>query len=235
MEDIIDQINEVVQDASRNQVDGSVAIKTLKNARDAILVSRKTSLATLLTHQRELMTVLGIPEGKVTNILTDPLYKDVLIMMGGEVSEALEPLTLATKPWKRTAVDLVGAVSHAKEELIDTFFFFLEACELVGLTAEDIATIYENKRQRNLVRAAGQGRDAVEAFVSGKFKAGDEVKVNVFAAQMAGTKLRLDHYLTKTERWVVTVLEQPIVNDFNPNQQGTQIEVTGEWLLAVAS
>lgn len=113
-------------------------------------------LGDLLRRQRALMDVLGIQAGSVDDILSSVLYKDVLIMLAGEVQEALEPLTLGTKPWK--VVDREQMKAHALEELVDTLFLLLEAFELAGLSATDINDRYEDKRQRNL-RRAGQAKD----------------------------------------------------------------------------
>lgn len=128
-------------------------------------------LADLMTRQRKLMDVLGIEKGPVPDILFSSLYKDVLIMMGGEVHEALEPLTLGTKPWK--IADSAKLRDHALEELVDVFFFVLEAFELAGLSAAEVNRRYEEKRQKNFVRAAGKSRDAMEVAVSAVSTVGD--------------------------------------------------------------
>jgi hypothetical protein len=133
----------------------------------------------LLTKQRELMRVLGVDEP--TDFITSPLYKDVLIMMGGEVQEALEPLCLSTKPWKvRPMAELR---EHAVEELIDVLFFWLEAANLVGLTSDQIKQRYDEKWSRNLQRAAGRLTSHLAVAVS---QEGAAIRVKV-------TNLGSDH------------------------------------------
>lgn len=140
--------------------DWPVVDKLLSEIHQEIIEAQEEpSLTSLMLRQRELMNVLGIPSGPVPDILTSALYKDVLIMMAGEVQEALEPLTLTTKPWKQAVPEKLRA--DATEELVDTLFFFLEAVELAGLTASQIDALYEHKRRKNLVRKAGAGSSAV--------------------------------------------------------------------------
>lgn len=153
-------------------VDSAAAVVTDKAAYSALrqgiaaIESNQESvdLGDLMARQRKLMTVLGIEPGPVPEIMLSLTFKDVLIMMGGEVFETLEPLTLHTKPWKHGELDMQR--EHVLEELVDVLFFLLEAFELAGLSAKDVETRYENKRQTNLIRAAGKSRTVMEVAVA---------------------------------------------------------------------
>jgi len=106
-----------------------------------------------LERQKDLQVALGVTPNPV-DVMTEPIFKDVLIMMAGEVQETLACLLTGTKPWKSGTID---NREHLEEELIDVLFFFLEACNLAGLTAEKIQEKYDAKRKRNLERLAGAG------------------------------------------------------------------------------
>ena len=149
-------------DSAASVIPDKVAYTALKQGIAAIESNQESvDLGDLMARQRKLMNVLGIAKGPVPDILFSPVYKDVLIMMGGEVHEALEPLTLGTKPWK--IADSGELRAHALEELVDVFFFMLEAFELAGLSAKDVEKLYEEKRQRNFVRASGKSQGVLDA------------------------------------------------------------------------
>ena len=149
-------------DSAASVIPDKVAYTALKQGIAAIEGNQEAvDLGDLMARQRKLMNVLGIAKGPVPDILFSPVYKDVLIMMGGEVHEALEPLTLGTKPWK--IADSGELRAHALEELVDVFFFMLEAFELAGLSAKDVEKLYEEKRQRNFVRASGKSQGVLDA------------------------------------------------------------------------
>lgn len=170
-------------DSEAAVVTDKVAYSALKQGIAAIQSNQESvDLSDLLGRQRKLMNVLGIEKGPVPDILFSPLYKDVLIMMGGEVFEALEPLTLGTKPWK--IADSSQLRDHALEELVDVFFFVLEAFELAGLSAAEVERRYEEKRQKNFVRAAGKGRSVMEAKVAEATPVIKDVEHHVLAGAM---------------------------------------------------
>lgn len=104
-------------------------------------------LAHLMNQQRQLMLLLRCPEGPSPDILMDAYFKDILINMGGEVHEALEPLAAGTKPWKDGAVGRSVVREHVLEETVDVLFFLLEAFIRAGLTARDVEKIYLAKRK----------------------------------------------------------------------------------------
>lgn len=115
-----------------------------------------------LERQKDLQVALGVTPNPI-DIMTEPLFKDVLIMMAGEVQETLACLLTATKPWKAGTID---NREHLEEELIDVLFFFLEACNLAGLTAEKIQEKYDAKRKRNLERLKESGKPVTALKVS---------------------------------------------------------------------
>lgn len=110
--------------------------------------SNEISLSSLMKRQRELMTVLGMSERPVEDVLTSPIYKDVLINLMEEVSEALKPTALSTKPWKWAKADELR--EETKEETIDIFFFLMEAWLVAGISPEEVERRYERKRQHIL-------------------------------------------------------------------------------------
>lgn len=109
------------------------------------------------------MEALGISWVPDTSagILTNLLFKDTLVNAAGEVHEALEPLTNATKPWK-VSEPTQQIRDHVIEETVDVLFFLVEAWLLAGLTYTDIASQYEAKYQANLKRIVAKKVNAEE-------------------------------------------------------------------------
>lgn len=128
---------------------GGYASEALKDALEVAVKSlefgQKVSLNDLMSMQRELMNLLGIPNKLVGNPVNSPLYKDTLIMLAGEVQEALEPCTISSKPWKHKAPSEL--LAETTDEVIDVFFFVMEAFLMLGLTPEQVAARYEEKRE----------------------------------------------------------------------------------------
>lgn len=103
----------------------------------------------LLTRQRELMQRLGLDTTPVTT-LDSPLLLEGLVMLAGEVSEALDPLLVRSKPWKQ--VDSARQRQQVEEEVIDILFFWLEVATLLGWDSLEIRRRYLDKWKRNLQR-----------------------------------------------------------------------------------
>lgn len=103
----------------------------------------------LLTRQRELMQRLGLDTTPVTT-LDSPLLLEGLVMLAGEVSEALDPLLVRSKPWKQ--VDSTRQRQQVEEEVIDILFFWLEVATLLGWDSLEIRRRYLDKWKRNLQR-----------------------------------------------------------------------------------
>ena len=126
-----------------------------------ISVERESSLDELVYRQAQLMDMLGISTQPVADILTAPLFKDVLINMAGEAHEALEPLAAGTKPWKN---DREGVRAHVIEEVVDVLFFVLEACILAGMGAKDIERAYLRKWNHIVEKRLGKTEDGNAAL-----------------------------------------------------------------------
>lgn len=107
-----------------------------------------TDLRSLFERQKQLMVMIGMSTQPVDDIVTSLIFKDVLINMMEEVAETLGPITVNTKPWKLAKRDEVR--EHVKEELIDVFFFWLEALIVAGISPDEAVRRYEDKRQYNM-------------------------------------------------------------------------------------
>lgn len=121
-------------------------------------------LEALLNLQRGLMLSLGFTEPLQTDIMSDPVFKDVLIMLAGEVQEALAPITVSTKPWKQVNPDIRRA--DCIDEVVDCLFFLLEAFLLIGLTPDEIMTRYIDKWKYNMSKRLGVMLDDQETISS---------------------------------------------------------------------
>ena len=150
-------------DRIRQGVDEKNNAKILANTDllERAIANDTPTLAKLMEDQRELMNVLGIAPGPVNDVLTSPLYKDVVIMLMSECIEVLNPITTSTKPWKQIDPNILR--EEALEETIDLLFFILELFELTGIKASEIAQRYEDKRQKNFKRASSSTVVAVMA------------------------------------------------------------------------
>lgn len=74
---------------------------------------------------------------------------DMLNAAMHELSEAVQT-TKNWKAWKQTPVP--ADVNHFKEELIDALHFYVEACLLAGITAEELYSLYFKKNKVNQFR-----------------------------------------------------------------------------------
>lgn len=103
-----------------------------------------------LQAQHQLMTLLET-KTDVVDPLSSPLFKDVLIMMAGEVHEALAELTTDTKPWKQ-GIPPEDRRNRVTGEVVDVMFFLLEAFVLLGFNGQDVWDLYQAKLLRNVER-----------------------------------------------------------------------------------
>lgn len=126
------------------------------------------ALRRLFARQRFLMEKVGLPtDGEPyqtpDDLLTDPLLKDVLIMLASEVQEALEPLTLVGKPWKRKR----PAEEVAREfmaEVVDCLFLYLELLIVLGVQPDELEARYATKWRWNLENRLGIPSEELTAF-----------------------------------------------------------------------
>lgn len=77
------------------------------------------------------------------------LIKDMIMCAIQELAEAAQVLK-NWKPWKQT--EIPSDAEHFREEMIDALHFFVEACILSGMTAEDVHDIYFRKHEVNKFR-----------------------------------------------------------------------------------
>lgn len=128
----------------------------------------KDRLDRLAVRQQFLMGAVGIAIRRTHHetpeaLLDDPIVKDVLIMIASEVQEALEPLTLRSKPWKRV-VDKESLADDFYSETVDIFFLFLELLSVIGISMEELEELYVKKWRYNLVNRLGIGSALVDSL-----------------------------------------------------------------------
>lgn len=114
------------------------------------------SLNDLMARQRQLMNLLGIPARLVGNPIDSPIMKDTLIMLMSEVQEALDPLTLDSKPWKSSKYSRKDILDEVIAETTDILFLLLEVMLLLNLSADRVMELYELKRQEIIVNRLGE-------------------------------------------------------------------------------
>lgn len=107
-------------------------------------VGDPTDLQVMFNLQRLLMSACGIDAMPAD--LAFWITSDALV---GEANEAAVNFRDLTKPWKRNAVADLPAL---KEEVIDQFFFVMQAAILLGMTSDDFVALYKEKNTKNFQR-----------------------------------------------------------------------------------
>ena len=128
----------------------------------------------LLGMQRELMEVLGVEVDGPQPFINNPVFSAAVIGIGKEAMECHDAHVFVGKPWKQ--VDEQTAIAHTKEELVDSFFMFLEACLIAGIDEEELVKIYSAKHHKNLERAAASPNKEAAARALAKL-GGQKVEV----------------------------------------------------------
>lgn len=103
-----------------------------------------SDLQAMFNLQRLLMSACGIE-----NMPADLAFwitNDALI---AEAQEATHNFVDQTKPWKCNAVADIPAL---KEEVVDQFFFVMQAAILLGMTSEEFVALYKEKSTKNFQR-----------------------------------------------------------------------------------
>lgn len=121
-----------------------------------VTTRKPVDLQELLDEQRQLMNLLGVPSVLPEGVVHSPLYKDTLIQLAGEVQEALEPLTLGSKPWKWATDEAL--LAETTVELTDCLFYVMEAFLMLGMDAQAIAEAYRTKREEVVGRIMARAR-----------------------------------------------------------------------------
>lgn len=98
----------------------------------------------------------GVWEGGEYNLHTregNSVIKEMINAANQELAEAVQVMK-SWKPWKQTEVQC--DVEHWKEEMIDSFHFFVEALLLAGVTSEELYETYFKKKEVNDFRIKSQ-------------------------------------------------------------------------------
>jgi NTP pyrophosphatase (non-canonical NTP hydrolase) len=120
-----------------------------------------TNFNDFMLAQGDFMEALGIElPAKGEEYLGRLDFKAAIDGMVTEAAEVLDAVSTLTKPWKVKSVDEVR--SHLLEESIDVLFMLLEVWVFAGLTAQDVATIYQLKLAKNYRRL----QDATRADIA---------------------------------------------------------------------
>lgn len=77
------------------------------------------------------------------------LIRDMLNACVQEIGESVQVLK-NWKAWKQT--EMPSDANHFKEEIIDAFHFFVEACILAGITPDELHDLYFKKNEVNHFR-----------------------------------------------------------------------------------
>jgi hypothetical protein len=123
------------------------------------------TLEHVLNLQRELMERLNVPTNREEQPLRSQLVKDVLIMLASEVQEALNPLTVDSKPWKHALEEDLLQEFH--EEVIDILFLYAELMVILGFDADYIRRRYEDKLFYILTARLGESEATAKRIVFG--------------------------------------------------------------------
>lgn len=110
------------------------------------------------------MNQLGVETTPSADPLTDPLVKDVLIMLASEVQEALNPLTIASKPWKAALPE--DLKRELMSEVTDVVFFYMELMIVLGITAGDLEEMYLRKFRHILRHRLDLSEHVVEQVIT---------------------------------------------------------------------
>lgn len=99
--------------------------------------------------QKSLNKIIGVDTDDISK---DPKRQAEWIQnycraLGQETAELLD-----STPWKWWAKYQTMDVQNAKVEVIDLLHFVISAAQVLGLTAEDVFSVYQQKHQVNLNR-----------------------------------------------------------------------------------
>jgi hypothetical protein len=103
----------------------------------------------LMAQQSAFMADLNVPTAAEIvgePVLSDALY-DAAVGVVCEAGEVLADLRSRNRPWK----DGPNA-EHVIEEMIDVFFYLMEAWLIMGLSASDVSAAYQSKLAKNYGR-----------------------------------------------------------------------------------
>lgn len=111
-----------------------------------------TAVVDLQNLQKQFMEVLGIDPNPVdeSDILTSVTIQDASQGLVLEAAEILNELTILSKSWKHKENSAIHV--DMTLELVDVLFYVLELSVLLGMTADDLASLYVTKMKRNLGR-----------------------------------------------------------------------------------
>lgn len=116
-------------------------------------------LETMFELQRRLMTELGLKEDWGPHQVHSYEFLRLLLSLTREVSEAADEVADASKPWKHGTVPDEVRRDRIIEELVDVFFYTMEAFIMLGCDSEKLIVGYAAKWAKNIKRlqAAREG------------------------------------------------------------------------------
>lgn len=102
---------------------------------------REDMLSQMFKEQSSLMDVLGVDRSE--SVPFSEAVKEAVLGVISEGGECADVLLISTKPWKQ--VPVTTQRRQLVEELIDVWFFIMEAFILLGLSPSDLYFGYKRK------------------------------------------------------------------------------------------
>lgn len=112
--------------------------------------------------QRDLMAKLGLQGDWGPSQAHSYEFLRLLLSLTREVSEAADEVADASKPWKQADIDDQTRADRIVDELVDVFFFLMEAFIMLGYNADDLVSLYVLKWTKNMNRLDAAKRGEFE-------------------------------------------------------------------------
>lgn len=117
-------------------------------------MSKDDMLKVMFAKQGNLEAALGYDFANMSEKERSEYVRLMSLMVSDELHEMLHEIPFF-KPWKRYSdkeADNMVAWQRARCEATDAFFFFMNVCLGLGLTAEELFDMYESKLDENYRR-----------------------------------------------------------------------------------
>ena len=103
----------------------------------------------MMQSQADLQKIIYDNQGRTWPLLAESINAELIFASHCVADEAHELLhTTAWKPWRDQALD----ITEAKKEVIDIFTFVLNIFNILGMSADDVYRMYNEKFRINLER-----------------------------------------------------------------------------------
>lgn len=112
--------------------------------------------------QRMLMEKLGLQGDWGPSQVHSYEFLRLLLALTREVSEAADEIADASKPWKQASIDDQTRADRIIDELVDVFFYLMEAFIMLGHGADDLISLYVLKWSKNINRLEAAKRGEFE-------------------------------------------------------------------------